>query len=281
MFVKDAMQSQVVVTDPERSLAETAMTMQTLKIRRIPVLLGTELVGLITNSDVKRRLPTGNEGLAVRQETDRAGNLRVKDVMCDPVWTTSPGEALDAAIRTMTERRIGGLPVVDKAGRLAGMLTRTDVLHAAATAPRDMWGEVRQHMTESAITVGADTLANEATAKLTAAGLRVLPVIEGGRMVGLLHERDLREDAPKAGAEQGGTDRRSRFFLQGVKVRDLMRPAGGEVLATVPLRDAIMRMLGAHVYGLPVVDDEGQLLGVFTISDALKTILGEREVRHV
>ena len=95
-----------------------------------------------------------------------------------------------------------------------------------------------------------------------------------GQLVGVIHGRDVNAAASRATATHGDTVMGDQFFLEGVVTRDLMRAPGSVVLANVLMRDAVMRMLGADVHSLPMVSDGGHLLGVVTVSDVLKTLLG-------
>lgn len=274
MIVRDAMHQCTLTTNPNRSLSEAVVAMESLNVKRLPVLLGSSLVGLLTEGDVVRYLPALHEGLTPWQFALRAGKVKVSEAMCPTVLTTRPDTLLDDAVHTMIARRVGGLPVLDDDGLLIGMLTLTDVLRAASRAPRDTWGAVREHMTHGVIAVEANGPASEAAARLKVTSLRVLPVTENGQLVGVIHGRDVNAAVSRAAATHGDTVMGDQFFLKGVKARDLMRPAGGVVLASVPMRDAVMRMLEADVHGLPVVSDGGHLLGVVTVSDVLKTLLG-------
>ena len=59
--------------------------------------------------------------------------MQAKDVMTSPVLSISPDDTILQAVRTMLQRRISGLPVIDKDGRLVGMLTEGDLLRRAET----------------------------------------------------------------------------------------------------------------------------------------------------
>lgn len=274
MLVKDAMHIGALFIAPLDPLPAAAALMEAQKIKRLPVLQGQQLVGLLTAGDIKRRLPAMHEGLTPWGFACRIGDLKASDVMAQPVLTAAPEEALEAAVRRMLDQQVGGLPVLSE-GQLIGMLTLTDVLRAEVKEARLKWGSVRQHMTTSTISVSADAPASQASAMLKISGLRVLPVLEGERLVGVIHERDLSEVVEGLKVGHGDTVLADQFFLEGVTVREMMRPPSEYVLESAPMRDALSRMLDVHVHGLPVISEGGRLLGVLTISDVLRTVLGE------
>jgi CBS domain-containing protein len=281
MLVKDAMHPRTLTINGYESLPDAVVKMQTFDIKRLPVLHEGKLVGLLTDTEIKAHLPAVHEGLSPWAFAYRAGMVKVSTVMCPEVLTVSPEEPLEHAIKMLLDRRVGGLPVLDDDGHLVGMLTLTDVLRAEVKSPRLKWGSVHQNMTVSTISVTASSAASEAAAKLKVSGLKVFPVLEGEQLVGVLHEKDLRATLERAQAAHGDTMLGDQFFLEGVTVRDLMRPPGGYVLDSLPMRDAIERMLEADVHGLPVISEGGRLLGIVTISDVLKTLLGEQQVNRV
>ena len=274
MLVQDAMHARVITISAHATLPEAVAMMDTFHIKRLPVTLDGQLVGLVTNGEVKRALPPLHQGLTPWEFARQAGSVQVHEVMSQPVLTVLSDEPLEQALRTMLDRRVGGLPVLTDQGEPIGMLTLTDVLRAEVKAARLQWGAVGQQMTHRAISTPAGAPASEAAAKLRITGLKVLPVLEGERLVGVLHERNLSEAVERAKVGHGDTVMGEQFFLTGKTARDLMRLPGAYVQESEPLHSAITKMLEADVHGLPVVDDDGLLSGVITISDVLKALLG-------
>ncbi|WP_167757711.1 CBS domain-containing protein [Deinococcus fonticola] len=275
MQVKDAMHARIITIEPHATLPEAVVKMQELKMKRLPVVHEGKLVGLLTDGEVRRNLPALSEGLTPWEFAGRAGRVRVRDAMRSPVLTATLTEELNHAIKQMLERRVGGLPVVDDDGMLRGMLTLTDVLRAEQGAPRLTWGSVDQHMTGDVVSVQAGDPASDAAAKLKVSRLRVLPVLEGQRLVGLLHEVDVQAEIEREVAARGARAG-SSLMLADQTVRQLMRAPTGYLPEGAPMRDAMQRMVELDVHGLPVVDGDGHLLGVVTISDILKIILGQK-----
>jgi acetoin utilization protein AcuB len=117
---------------------------------------------------------------------------------------------------------------------------------------------MRDVMTPTPYTIGSEQKLSLAHQKMSAHHLRHLPVLRGGKLVGILTQRDL-------------------YFLQsmaGVDVNldviaDAMTP---DVYTTTP--DATLREvahdMAKHKYGCAVVMDHGEVIGIFTITDALR-----------
>ncbi|WP_309569553.1 CBS domain-containing protein, partial [Deinococcus sp.] len=87
MLIKDAMHLGVITADPHETLPEAVVKMQTLNIKRLPVLQDGHLVGLLTDGEVRRHLPPLSEGLTPWAFAGRAGAVRVRDAMRSPAYT--------------------------------------------------------------------------------------------------------------------------------------------------------------------------------------------------
>jgi len=122
MLVRDIMTSPVVVISPDITLQDAYQTMQEKGIRHLPVVDGKTLVGVVTDRDL--RLATS----ALAPAPFPPGG-KVSAVMCKTPYTADPADPVEDAARTMREKKIGCLPVVD-AGLLAGIITGLDLLDA-------------------------------------------------------------------------------------------------------------------------------------------------------
>ena len=127
--------------------------------------------------------------------------MTVKDVMTrDPV-TVEPEAPLRAASELMRTTGIHHLPVVGPGGRLIGIITDRDLMHAAlfpALADQLPWDarrlkslRVRDAMTWAVVTTRPDATLTEAGLVMVERHIGSLPVVEGGQLVGVLTERDL------------------------------------------------------------------------------------------
>jgi CBS domain-containing protein/RNA polymerase-binding transcription factor DksA len=134
--VKEWMSGDPVCVEPGASALEALELMLDRGIRHLPVVDAERLVvGLLSIDGLRAALPFAvSLRLApTAAERDFAREYCVGDVMTHAPETLREGAELAEAAERMTERRVGCLPIVDDAGKLVGLLSKTDLLHALAT----------------------------------------------------------------------------------------------------------------------------------------------------
>jgi CBS domain-containing membrane protein len=192
--------------------------------------------------------------------------MKVRDIMRPARWTIGPGDTLGTAERIMARRRLHYLPVVD-AGALVGILSERDVLecHARAKTNGDGWHmAVRHAMAEVPPTVEPDEPVATAVDRLAKSPVELLPVIEGGFLVGQLSATDLFE------AERSPIERAA----YAATVADAMTEPAVTVRPTDTLLAAARLMVDHQVRHLPVIDDDGMVIGMLSDRD-LRTVAGD------
>lgn len=128
MLVRDLMSTETITAPPSLPLPDAARLMQSRGIRRLPVIEGGRLVGIVSDRDLREALPSTLSTLSMWEATTRLASLTVADIMQRSVLTTTPdADARDAA-HTLLEHRVGALPVIDGAGHVVGLLSVSDVL---------------------------------------------------------------------------------------------------------------------------------------------------------
>ena len=125
---------------------------------------------------------------------------------------------------------------------------------------------VRDSMTREVVTVGPETTAAEALALCREKGIRHLPVLEGGWLVGMISDRDLRSATPAL----GDPDRAQA--LERIRVADEMAKEVATVRPEDPIEEAAIEMYERKIGCLPVVDD-GDLVGIVTSSDVMRAFV--------
>ena len=108
-----------------------------------------------------------------------------------PLYSVSPQEPVRRAAETMAANKVGALAVID-AGELAGVLSERDIVFrcvAKGASPDDT--AVADVMTRDPVTLDIEESISDALAAKLGDAFRHLPVMEGGRVVGLLSYRDI------------------------------------------------------------------------------------------
>jgi acetoin utilization protein AcuB len=130
MMVEDLMVRSVITLAPEQTLRDAVDLLRSKRIRHLPVVQDGQLVGIVTDRDVKRATPSLLGGIE-RDEYDQAlETTKVSQFMTREPITVSPETGLKAAVKIFIDRKVGALPVVVGDGRLVGIVTEIDLLRA-------------------------------------------------------------------------------------------------------------------------------------------------------
>jgi CBS domain-containing protein len=127
MNVRDIMTKQASFCGTDTTLAEASGLMKQSNRGFLPVIgEGGNVIGVITDRDICIALGTRNL---------RPSDLRVWDVMSPRLFTCAPEDTVHSALKTMLIEHIRRLPVIDREGALAGVLSVDDIaLHSAEYA---------------------------------------------------------------------------------------------------------------------------------------------------
>jgi CBS domain-containing protein len=139
--------------------------------------------------------------------------MKARDVMTQPVLSVAPEAPLRAVAALMLERRISGVPVVDAAGRVVGIVSEGDFIRRPeieTDLPGSRWlrffsspdeqarDYIKTHgrtaadvMSTPAVTVAADAPLASVARLMNSKGIKRLPVLEEGRLIGIVTRADL------------------------------------------------------------------------------------------
>jgi acetoin utilization protein AcuB len=101
---------------PDETLAKAKEMMDAAGFRRLPVVKGDEVLGMLTERDMRSHL-------------GYLESTKVNVAMSAPVISVAPNSTVQEAARLMLRHKIGGLPVLS-GGKLVGMVTTIDMLRA-------------------------------------------------------------------------------------------------------------------------------------------------------
>ena len=127
MKVKEIMVRDVATLDvgDELSLANDIMKLG--RIRHLPVVAGTKLVGILSERDLFRSSLVEALGHEPSKTRDVMKAVRIQDIMIKNLITISPDADIKEAVQLMLKHKIGCVPVV-QGGELMGLITETDIL---------------------------------------------------------------------------------------------------------------------------------------------------------
>jgi acetoin utilization protein AcuB len=126
MKVIDVMTKEPLTIAPGETIGQAGELMSENNIRQIPVVNGRDLVGIVTDRDIRSFLSSSLLGDPEARE--RALRATVRDVMTTAPIFVSPNDDLEEAVELLIEEKIGGIPVVDEAEGLVGIVTYIDLL---------------------------------------------------------------------------------------------------------------------------------------------------------
>jgi len=130
MLVEEVMTRAVVTLTPDETLRDALILLRSNRVRHLPVVEDSKVVGIVTDRDVKRATPSVLSGVE-RDEYDRVlATTKVSQFMTREPITVTPKSGLRAAVEIFIERKVGSLLVVED-GQLVGILTEIDVFRVA------------------------------------------------------------------------------------------------------------------------------------------------------
>ncbi|QRG66139.1 CBS and ACT domain-containing protein [Brevibacillus choshinensis] len=123
MRIEDIMRKNVVTVSPSTSIGEALLLLRAKRIRHLPVVEHTRLVGIVSDRDLRDALPSR---LLTHEDDDTILHKPVADIMHKQVITAHPLDFIEDAAAQLYEHKIGSLPIVDRS-QLVGMITESDL----------------------------------------------------------------------------------------------------------------------------------------------------------
>jgi CBS domain-containing protein len=180
MSVKDVMTTQVTWVERDTPFAAIAAALRQYRVSAFPVLdEESHVIGVVSESDLLNKMALGGgedhmpgmiTGILRHKQLEKARGITAADLMTAPPVNVSPEDTVEHAARLMYLRGVKRLPVVDAGGRLAGIVSRADVLAVYGRPDAEIAQDIRTGVlsTEGAANPGAfDVSVTEGVATLT------------------------------------------------------------------------------------------------------------------
>lgn len=130
---------------------------------------------------------------------------------------------------------------------------------------------VENWMNPNVITVDADDSMLDATKLLKEHNIRHLPVLEKGKLVGVITDRDLKRASPSDATSLEAHE--LLYLIANIKVREIMTRNPITVPYNFTIEEAAEILLQAKISGMPVVDKDGDVIGTITQTDLFKVLI--------
>ena len=141
--------------------------------------------------------------------------MKVRELMQSPVVCAEPGQSVESAAKVLQHYNIGAMPVCNHQGMLCGMLTDRDlVVRCLALGKLPSATCVREVMTRQVISVDPDMEASVAAHLMGRKRVRRLPVVEHGKVKGILSLEDLAANEQNAYDAADVLGEISAYFLE-------------------------------------------------------------------
>jgi CBS domain-containing protein len=271
-LVRNWMTHKVVTVAPETHLSDARRIMNGEKIRSLPVVKNDRLVGIVTRRGLLRA------DISALQETN--WNIQV-DLNSEPVSsvmtaspiTTSPETALPKAARVMLENKITALPVMNGSTRPVGILTTSDLFRAIIEEVPALKQKilVQEYMSRNVVSITSETSILEAHRLMGVERIRSLPVVEEGKLVGIVTRTDLM--SADLSRFVGKNQQELALKIQTRDVSNMMSRSLITIAPDAPITEAARKLLENKIHALPVVDNDGKMVGILTETDLFRMIV--------
>ncbi len=258
MQVQDVMTKDLVTVDKDRNLKDVLQMMRDHNVTKIPVTEDGLLVGIVTDGKIADKLGRAHNK-DIQTSTLHASSVMEKDFV-----VAHPEESIANLLADVGKPGLTMIPVV-RGKQLVGVVTKADLLKLVESD-----ASVADLMHTEVQAVGAEERLVHARRLLLDNDIARLPVLDGGKVQGIIAEHEI------AGAF--ATFKEADQSVQKATVRDLqVGPYMVRDVVTAPedvsAKQAAEMMIDKHVGALPIVQANGQLKGIVTRTDLIRTVV--------
>ena len=164
----------------------TAMRQLQAQSKPFSDFLSNRIWGLLQESRTALRNSFASQALAEQSLESRLGDLHLKKPL-----TTGPNTPLREALTLIHEKKVGSILITEDEQTIVGILTRYDVLSRVTLSNLDLNTPISAVMSTGVKTLSVDDTAEMAGLLMSRSNIRHLPILDRGRLVGIISERDL------------------------------------------------------------------------------------------
>ena len=132
MFVSQSMTREVITINKDADIFEAKDKMTKYRIRHLPVVgKDNRIIGIVSDRDIRSALPCSLlKDYDIGKTREKLLEFKIKDIMIIDPFTVSLSYTIQDTLLLMQKTRVGAFPVVDKQGRIKGIISTRDLLRA-------------------------------------------------------------------------------------------------------------------------------------------------------
>ncbi len=307
--VSEVMRREIATVHPDSPVTQVVELLLDKDFTAVPVVDDQgKVVGMVSDNDLLTRGGM-NVTISLKKATDLdyvrelheslgSSNHKVSEVMTRDVVTVTPDTILGRAARLMVEKHLKRLPVVDSEGKLVGILGRLDVLNTIAAVHLPQWhpeahpvggqATVADVMTRDVPTLHESATIDEIFDLLVSSShKRVVVVDERRHVAGIIADSDLISKVSRESWKSvieiliskvpiAAISSEARKHVQKLRARSAKELMTRDVITVrekMPVASALALSAEKRVKRLPVVDAEGELVGIVGRTEMLRALL--------
>ena len=261
MQIKNLMSTSLITIDKDQNLSDALKLLRKNKISRLPVLNNKELVGIISERDIAKKLGSS------KYESMPASRLHVSSVMVKDIISVPQSMRLAEVAKIMLENGIGSVPVMDD-DKMIGIVSKADFVTLAIDGEYEKIC-TKEIMTKEVISISPSERLVHARRVSMDNNVGRLPVMDDENLVGMITSKDLmrafidfRKKVP---------EKYQKSQIKEVLVENIMSTNPCVVSKDTPICEVSKIMMETGFNGLPVVEND-EVIGIITQTDILRLI---------
>lgn len=272
---QDVMTKKVITCKPSDTILEARDIIIKHRISRVVVIdTKNRPVGIITQKDIVNFLFADKSSRSLEE-------IPAEEVMNKKLVTLTPTTHISQIATTMVKKKISSLIVVDEKNELKGIITKADIVMYLASLPTGIYG-LRDFITLNPITVRRSDSIFKAAALMDKNKVsRVVVISNENKSIGIITLADLVMTSPLVKPERVST-KGNAIIVKGfitlpvmvhlLTVGDIMTGNPIIINKDSDLTDAAKLMTRHRISGLPVTDNNGELVGIITRTDLTRAV---------
>lgn len=261
MQIKNLMSTSLITIDKDQNLSDALKLLRKNRISRLPVLNNKELVGIISERDIAKKLGSS------KYESMPASRLHVSSVMVKDIISVPQSMRLAEVANIMLENGIGSVPVMED-DKMVGIVSKADFVTLAIDGEYEKIC-TKEIMTKDIISVSPSERLVHARRVSIDNKVGRLPVMDDEELVGMITSKDLmrafidfRKNVP---------EKYQKSQIKEVLIEDIMSKNPCVVSKDTPICEVSKIMMETGYNGLPVVEND-KVIGIITQTDILRLI---------